>query len=975
MNAKAFFLILTILTVAQSATAQLGESFDIDRPKKYEDRKIGYENTYTKKYALPRKFLQNTTSHYNYYFNANEKLKNIIAAAKEAQKDTFDQLLPYYNYNFNYTKNQKNDLDSVIQKASGGILLHDLRSNWVDNFYLLIGKAYLLRQQYDSAEMTFNYINYEYGKKTKDKERVLTGSNSNELNGNNLFSIATKEKKSITSKIFERPPSRNEAFLWMIRTYIENEDYGSAAGLIQTLSTDPIFPKRLTNDLNELKGYLYYNQKIYDSAAHYVVLSLSMNEGKNDKARRAYLAGQLYELGNSPTLASEYYAKCVQLTLDPVMEVYARLNSIKIRKSNDPKIIENNIDALAKMGRKDAYSDYRDIIYYFAGIMELERNNTPNANTYLLKSAKYATNNIPQKNKTYLQLANIAYNTKAYRQASNYYDSIALGDASLKNAADITARKDILKQLVTQVHIIHTQDSLQAIAKLSEGERKEYLKKLLKKLRKEQGLKEEVSYGNTSNNNFSNNTTAPTNLFEPISGDWYFYSNAQKARGYNDFKKKWGNRPNVDGWRLAANIALTSNTNTTNNTTTPTLAGKPITELTLEDLEATIPLTDTAMVRSNYEIQTALLALGKLYHYELNDLPQAILTYKELIAKYPNYINISAAYYNLYLAYLKQGNTTEANTTKKILETKYANVKLPGENVNTTKNNDATKAYNMVYALYIQGKFEEAVQQKKIAEQTYGKNIWSQQLAYIEAIYYIKQRNDSLATVSLDNVTNIIANNALATKAIKLKEVLLKRATIEKELNALQVTRNIDAPILIDTVITTSLIVQPVPTNAPVTTTNTPKPTTPKPTIKDSTKNTVGVTIPKSNYIYKVDTAQAQYVAIALSKVDNIFTNEARNALIIYNRSGSRSLSVDPTGIDADNKLLLIGTFKNSKDALDYIKSLQPKLSTEVLPWLTKDKYLVLIISEQNVKLLQQTKDIADYKSFLHFILPSNFSK
>ncbi len=955
--------------------AQLGETYDIERPKKYEEKKIGYEKTFSKKYALPRRFLQNTTSHYNYFYNANEKLKLVLEKAKETQKDTFDRLLNYYNYSLEDTKTQITDLDSVMQKATGGILIHDLRSNWVDNFYLLIGKSYFLKKQFDSAEMTFNYINYQYATKTKDKERVITGSNSNDLSGNNIFSISTKEKKSIVAKVFERPPSRNEAFLWMIRTYIEEEDYGSAAGLIQTLKNDPAFPKRLYNDLDELTGFLYYKQNAYDSAAHYVTQALSTSDGKNDKARKEFLAGQLYELGNNLIEASNYYAQSAKHTLDPVMEVYARLNSIKIKKSNDPKIVEENIAALLKMARKDAYTEYRDIIYYFVAKMEIERNQINNAKSYYTKSTTYATNNIAQKNKSFLALADIAYNEKQYKDASNYYDSIAINDGSLKNIDVIIARKDVLKNLVTLTDIVSKEDSLQTVVKMPTQEREDYIKKLLKRLRKESGLKEDVSFGNNATNFPDKN--APTNLFEPNNGDWYFYNNSIKTRGYNDFKKQWGTRPNIDGWRIAASL---NQVNLRPNQIASIAKTTTTTDLTFDGLSVNLPLSDSLMKLSNDTIKSAMLSIAKLYQYELEDTKQAIITYEELIKRFPNNENNAEVYYNLYLAYKKIGDEQKAIQIKKLLETNFKGSSYTATiNNNGDKNkiSQATTTYNTIYNLFLEGKFEDALEQKKIADAKFDKNEWSQQLLYIEAIYYIKLREDSVAMLTIDKVINVNATTPLAAKAIKLREVLARRTIIENELKNLQITRNEETPIAINTTPVVKINTVTPPTliqvnNNPITT---------KPTVNNNkTPKTVDTlaqaTTPKkepAKYIFKGDTAKQLYVILVLNKVDNIFTNEARNAIIIHNRSYIRSLNVNTTPLDAETKLLVIGDFKNTTETMAYVKGIQPKLATELLPWLTKEKYNVLIISEENFTLLLNHKDINNYKNYLSELFPGKF--
>ena len=88
-----------------------------------------------------------------------------------ANKDNYAKLLPFYSYSLDNTASQKTELDSVIYKATAGILLHDLRSDWVDNFYLLIGEAYYLRKDYDSASMTFQFINYNLFSKPCKKKR------------------------------------------------------------------------------------------------------------------------------------------------------------------------------------------------------------------------------------------------------------------------------------------------------------------------------------------------------------------------------------------------------------------------------------------------------------------------------------------------------------------------------------------------------------------------------------------------------------------------------------------------------------------------------------------------------------------------------------------------------------------------------------------------------------------------------------
>src|SRR6187551_3784367 len=104
-------------------------TFDLqkDKPKKFKDTRLRSEKTGEKKFTAPRRFIQNTTSHYNYFFNANNKINSVIELARMASKDDYSKLISYYSYTLDNTAAQKNELDSVIYKATAGILLHDLR--------------------------------------------------------------------------------------------------------------------------------------------------------------------------------------------------------------------------------------------------------------------------------------------------------------------------------------------------------------------------------------------------------------------------------------------------------------------------------------------------------------------------------------------------------------------------------------------------------------------------------------------------------------------------------------------------------------------------------------------------------------------------------------------------------------------------------------------------------------------------------
>ncbi len=956
-------LLLILCQVTLPAFSQLGISFDIKKPKEYDDRVLRSERSDEKKFTLPKRFIQNTVTHYNYYFNANNKLNEVLEKAKTAFKDDYSELLPFYNYTLDATAGDSIQLDSITYKASTGIALHDLRNDWVDNLYLLWGASYYLQKKFDSAYLMFQFINYAFAPKEKDGYYLAIGS---ARDGNSAYSISTKEKNSLPRRIFSEPPSRNDAFIWQIRTFLVQDQLAEAASLIVTLRNDPKFPKRLENDLHEVQAFWFYKQNMWDSAASHLINALSNATNLQEKARWEYLAAQLYEMSGKYKESEKYYVKVSSHTTDPILDIYARLYAIRANKDGGEKTIEKNVAELVKMAKRDKYEEYQDIIYYMAAQMQLEGNNIDEALKLLQKSTQFASNDPALRNKVFLQLAELSFAKKQYRQASNFYDSLRLDDPALKDVDALRSRKTMLNNLATNFEIAERQDSLQRIAAMSEDERKEYVKKIVKDIRKTQGLRDEpISAGPAF--------TAPT-LFPAVQpkGEWYFYNATSKSRGLSEFKSKWGNRPNIDNWRRSStiNAALLSNQQANNLTGTNQQTGDKAGGVTFDDLYANIPVTPEQMKKSNDSLQAAMFALGKIYAQEIEDCNAGTETLEELRRRFPQFEKMDEVLFNLYYCYNKNGETAKAAAIKKLMSenhgsSNFTTIVTTGKNPNGTGNTEATKAYENIYDLFIEGKFEQALAEKKAADNKYGKNYWTPQLLYIEAVYHIKQRNDSTAVTVLNSIIKQFPNTPLAGRASTLLDVLSRRAQIEEELRNMVVTRNQgNAPANKPVVIT-----QPKPVTDTVRTQPvviiTPKPVTD--TVKSKPVN--------PNAPYKFNANEPYYVVLVLNKVDPVFCNEAKNAFARFNRETfyNKQMTADLFEINPENRVLLMSPFKDAQDAITYIESVKPRTPADILPWLKGGKYSFIIITDTNYDLLKVYKDLDLYKAFLDQHLPGKF--
>jgi tetratricopeptide (TPR) repeat protein len=961
---------------------------DLKKPKKYENRKLGSEKSSEKKFKLPRKFIQNTVTHYNWYFNANERLKQVIERAKLAHKEDYSQLLPFYNYSIEQTSADK-ELDSVIIKSNAGILIHDLRNSWIDNLYMLMGKAYYFRNNLDSAYLTFQYINYAFSKKEKDGYDIPIGSNATE--GGTALSVSTKEKNSVVNKALTTPPSRNESFIWQIKTYIARDMMPEAVALIETIKHDPVFPERLETDLNEVQALYFYQRENYDSAAFYLERALGNAESRQEAARWEYLIGQLYELSKKPTQAVEFYERARKRTLDPVLEVYAILNSIK-QNRGDSAAIKKNIEELRKMGRRDKYTNYRDIIYYTAAQIELERNNIPGAKEMLIRSTKATSANLnpSQRSKSFLLLADLYYDGKEYHEAKNFYDSVNNNDPGVPDPVALENRKVVLSIIVSQLDVIQRQDSLQKIAAMPEAQRIALLKKMVRTLRRKQGLKEEEQQQDQPGNaavGMNNNDKPPPDLFNSTNdkGDWYFSNPSLKSKGYTAFRQKWGNRPNVDNWRRqSAIVDQGAATGPRNPRALPGAVESSDSvasgaEISIEALSANLPLTPEKLELSNDSIENAMVDLGVIYVDKLEEYALAIDTLESFIHKFSYSNRKPEALYYLYYAYQKTGNTAKATAARAELDGKYPETKYQQLIYNAVtgadkkKKDSVTTEYEKIYNLFIEGNFTQALEEKRVTDSIYGTSYWTPQLLYIESVYYLHERKDEEAKKTLNNIVELYPNEPIAEKAKLIIDVLGRRKEIEDYLTQLKIERVEDS-----VVATNARPIQPERIGTPLeqdttrllpkklsnidsnTTGRRPEINVQNPTVK---KDSVRANIP-SAFSFNVEAAHD--VVIVMNRVDPVYVTETRNAFNRYNQANyaGKTIEITNQALNDSIKLVVLSGFDNAAVALGYLQNVQPVAARQIVPWLPAGKYSFLIISKDNLEVLKNNPDMNGYNRF-----------
>ena len=572
----------------------------------------------------------------------------------------------------------------------------------------------------------------------------------------------------------------------------------------------------------------------------------------------------------------------------------------------------------------------------------------------------------------------------------------------------IQQRKNALAVIVGNINIIEREDSLQSIAAMSPANRDAFLKKLSKKLKKEQGIKDNDSLYSNPAANYFNSKNSSRDIFGNVNstnGEWYFYNTALKSQGYTDFKRKWGKRQNVDNWRRGsasansvANVSGTTNAfanpddSTGNNsqlnqssdpllsTANTTISPPPIpvqTDLSVEGLLANVPVTKEKLDESNTKVSKSLFQLGKDYQNLLEDYSAAIDAYENSLKRFPDSLYAGELYLNLSYCYRKSGDLAKADYYKNLLihkfdKSKFTQLALHPEAMEPSKKDPAaTKRYEDIYNLFIEGDFENAVAEKQKADSIYGSNYWSPQLLYIQSVYYIRKREDSTAINILNQIITQYPSSPLKGKAVTMIDVLKRRSSIENYLTNLKVERvKEDSQIIVyddPSIIKrmqqdTSRMLTVKPNNTII---------TPGKVYLDSSKRAPAIV---KNATFMIDPLSTQYVMMVLTKVDPVYSSEAKNAFTRYNgeKFYTQKIAITKDTLDKDRTLLIFTEFETADLAIKYMDRLKKDAPSEI-SWLPAEKYSFYIISGSNLDLLKQNKNLQNYIDLLNKKYPGKF--
>lgn len=677
----------------------------------------------------------------NSKFNALLISKENISVAQEyiakEYKDNFEEILPIYQIidSTSMVDTAKLYLVDAIKKSS---LIAEKHSNskYLDDAYLLISEARILKGEFENAIETLKYLN------------TITKSES----------------------------VQTEAMSMMMRAYLEMNDFNNADRLNNLLKT-----KTLTksNKKNYLTNLAYYHQKKGEHAVVAVFLEETVKGMKKgpEKARYHFILGQMYDRLNQTPIARRNYRLVKKNKPEYDMVFQANLG-LQMSES-----LARNTDLLfEKMLNDRKNQDLKNKIYFKMGETAIKKRDVNGAFKYFNLSVREANDDQIGKAFAYKAIGDIYLDHLIdYENAALYYDSTLITlPQQFVGKSDIGERATYLNEFIRYKKIYDLEDSLQSMAKLSPDVLQFTLEEIVKgKIKAQENKEKEQLEQNAPKASIATNTGKKWRLYDP----------AVLVKERNDFMSLWGNRQLEDNWRRSEKSSASFFIEEERRTvavvdSTPAAQAVAVKPSLLEDtkhidsevkeLKKRIPLTNIQILASKRKQEEAMYRISKIYKLKFRDDKKANESFKKFLNDFPKSVYEPEVLY--YLA-LDEPNHTDNQYAAKLIA-QYPNTSFGRQirkgtiTMTQDRETEALQLYQKAFALYEQGNFEQSVNNlEEILNEYVGSQI-EDKMAMLRIYALSKFGSKEQYLISLNDFVRAYPSSDLLPKARELLTVV-----------------------------------------------------------------------------------------------------------------------------------------------------------------------------------------------------------
>ena len=855
----------------------------------------------TKKNTFTRRAFHNLTSHYNVYWNGQHSLEEGDKLLKTKVKDDYSQVLRVYNYG---TKNDamtlNSQMDRALQKTSICVQKHSMKFNgkervrWIDDAYLVMAKAHFYKQDFIPAKRTFDFV-------------------STEFSYNDIALVAQ---------------------MWLVKTYIQTEQYSKAVATIELLQAKTAnmkkLPKELYRNLDLTIADYYIATKDYTRAIDYLKSGMRANNDRDMRIRCMFILGQIYMELDDSKRATEWFKKVTKKNPDYEMLFEAKMNMARMGSTGNAKELYKMLNRMLNETKNE---EYVDRIYYAMAELAMREQNVDKAIGYYTESVANARANQNQRANSALKVATILFERNNYELAQAYYDTAvtAMNRETYPGYDSIANISQTLNQLVTNLSVIRDQDSLIRVANMDSIRRNALIDKIIadvieqERIEKEQQEYEEqlaLMGGAVGKTEVQSN--------DPKSAGWYFYNPTTLQNGFNEFSRKWGMRKLEDNWHISDKRSISNGLANFGD------EGEGEEGKEQDSLSANLtnhdrgyylldlPMTEEQQAEAHKQIATALYNVGFIYLDRLSDYPRSIESYERLDKSYPGNENELPAWYALYKMYNDLHETEKADDYKsrilsKYPESSYANFILDPSYYYKLKQDSqqASELYSKTYDAYQQGQFYRVRMNTERALELYANDTaLAPRFALLDAIARGRLETvDSMAYALMRVITNY-PTSSIRGYASQLLENVNDEYHLGLDLNKI---------------------------------------------VGDDKKDKKDEGV-KSPYNYE---PLSKHFVIVVFNSKKIRVEPLKVRISDFNKKEHRFKEIEMKNLLLDNEtmVLSLGSFDNEQEAKDYIASMF--LTDYLFGGMDKTQYSVLPMSVGNFSIFLQEKKVEDYKTFL----------
>ena len=332
-----------------------------------------------------------------------------------------------------------------------------------------------------------------------------------------------------------------EARIWREKTNVRLKNVELAIKNLRPLARNLSPKSKFYSEANASVANAFIQKNKIDSALFYLKRSLKTTKNNPKKARYLFITGQLYEELNLPDSSLLTFEKLIKLNRK-VPRKYLINAQIKQLNLNWEAHGYSPVIRLTKLSNDYDNKNFKHWIYRALGDYYFNTSNDSLTVYFLNLSLSSKNIDYPTKKRNYRDLADFYFNRGEYILSGKYLDSLISILPDFTYESKVAAReKDNLKSVIKYERTANSSDSILYILSLSREKQIEFFRnQILKKQAKELTM---ISKEKKRFKLFSKNQSTEK---------FYFYNPSLLIQGEQKFLSIWGDRSNVDNWRVSS---------------------------------------------------------------------------------------------------------------------------------------------------------------------------------------------------------------------------------------------------------------------------------------------------------------------------------------------------------------------------------------------------------------------------------------